>query len=98
VNRWHLLPLVAVVEPSACATIPAGPNVMVLPGQGKPFEQFQADDAVCRPWASAQAGTPPGQASTEATVSSAAIGTGLGAAVGAASGSPGVGAAIGAGS
>ncbi len=78
-NRWHLLPLVAGVRLSACATIPTGPSVMVLPGQGKPFEQFQADDAVCRPGASAQAGTTGGQASTEAAVSSAAIGAGSGA-------------------
>ena len=101
-TRWHLLPYVAVVGLAGCATIPTGPSVMVLPGQGKPFEQFQADDAVCRQWASAQAGTTPGQASTESALSSAAIGTvlgaGLGAAIGAASGNPGVGAAIGAGS
>jgi hypothetical protein len=89
VNRWRLLPLVAVVGLSACATIPTGPSVMVLPGQGQPFEQFQTDDAVCWQWASAQAGTTPGQASTEAAVSSAALGTVLGA---------GLGAAIGAGS
>ena len=89
VNRWRLLPLAAVVGLSACATIPTGPSVMVLPGQGKTFEQFQTDDAVCWQWASAQAGTTPGQASTEAAVSSAALGTVLGA---------GLGAAIGAGS
>ena len=100
--KWRLLPLVAVVGVSACATIPAGPSVMVLPGHGKSFEQFQTDDFDCRGWANAQAGTTPGQASTEAGVSSAAIGTllgaGLGAAIGAASGNPGIGAAIGAGS
>ena len=99
--KWRLLPLIAVVGVSACATIPAGPSVMVLPGQGKSFEQFQGDDSVCRSWANAQVGTTPGQASTEAGVSSAVIGTvlgaGLGAAIGAASGNPGAGAAIGAG-
>jgi hypothetical protein len=46
--RWRLLLLVAVVGPSGCATIPIGPSVMVLPGRGKTFEQFQRDDAVCR--------------------------------------------------
>lgn len=99
---WQVLPLVAVVALTGCATIPTGPSVMVLPGRGKSFEQFQADDVICRSWASAQAGTTPGQASTEAAMSSVAVGTvlgaGLGAAVGAASGNPGVGAAIGAGS
>jgi hypothetical protein len=28
---------------------------MVLPGPGKTFEQFQADDAVCRQWAGKEA-------------------------------------------
>ncbi len=95
-----LVPFLAAVGLSACATIATGPSVMVLPGQGKTFEQFQADDAVCRQWASVQAGTTPGQASTEAALSSAAIGTalgaGLGAAVGAGSGALG-GTAVGVG-
>ncbi len=101
-SKRGLLTLVAAIGLSGCATIPIGPSVMVLPGHGKPFEQFQADDAVCRQWAGQQAGTTPGSASTESVVSSAAIGTllgaGLGAAIGAASGNPGIGAAIGAGS
>jgi len=102
VSKWNLLALVAAMGLSGCATIPTGPSVMVLPGQGKPFEQFQTDDAICRQWADQQVGTTPGQASTESAISSAAIGTligaGLGAAIGAASGNPGIGAAIGAGS
>jgi len=28
-----------------CATIPAGPSVMVLPGTGKSFEPFQVENA-----------------------------------------------------
>src|SRR2546425_11649196 len=86
---------------TACATVPAGPSVMVLPGNGKNFEQFQADDAVCRQWAAQQTGTTTKQAATESAVSGAAIGTVLGAAAGAAVGavakSPGTGAAVGAG-
>ena len=31
-----------------CATMPAGPSVMVLPDPGKSFEEFKSDDAVCR--------------------------------------------------
>jgi hypothetical protein len=31
-----------------CATIPTTPSVMVLPGTGKTFDEFQADDASCR--------------------------------------------------
>ncbi len=103
---WRRLSLVllagAVVALAGCATVPTGPSVMVLPGQGKPFELFQMDDAACRQWAQSQTGTTPGQASTESALSSAVIGTllgaALGAAIGAASGDAGVGAAIGAGS
>src|SRR2546430_14791815 len=84
-----------------CATVPAGPSVMVLPGNGKNFEQFQADDAVCRQWAAQQTGMTTKQAATESAVSGAAIGTVLGAAAGAAVGaaakSPATGAAVGAG-
>lgn len=86
---------------SACASIPTGPNVMVLPGSGKGFEQFQADDAACRQWAAQQTGTTPERAATRSTVSGAAIGTAAGAAagaaIGAAAGSPATGAAVGAG-
>jgi hypothetical protein len=86
---------------SACASIPTGPDVMVLPGSGKGFEQFQTDDAVCRQWAAQQTGTTPERAATQSTVSGAAIGTATGAAagaaIGAAAGSPATGAAVGAG-
>jgi Glycine-zipper domain len=86
---------------AACATVPNGPSVMVLPGTGKSFEQFQVDDAACRQWAAQQTGQPNGQAATHTTVSGAAIGTVLGAAVGAAigaaAGNPAMGAAAGAG-
>ncbi len=101
-TRRTLLIVVAATGLTGCAIIPLDPSVMVLPGQGKPFEQFQADDASCRQWAAQQVATTPGQASTESAVSSATIGTllgaALGAAFGAASGNAGVGAAIGAGS
>jgi hypothetical protein len=85
----------------ACATVPAGPSVMVLPGAGKSFEQFQVDDAACRQWGYQQTGTTPGEAATGSGVASAAIGTVLGAAfgaaIGAAAGNPALGAAAGAG-
>lgn len=45
---------VAAVLCAGCATAPAGPSVMVLPGSGLPFEQFQADESVCRNWAAGQ--------------------------------------------
>ena len=87
---------------SGCATIPNGPSVRVLPGEGKTFEEFQADDAVCRQWASQSIGISPQEtvnqnAATGAVVGTA-VGAALGAAIGAASGNPAAGAAIGAGS
>jgi hypothetical protein len=86
---------------AGCATVPSGPSVMVLPGTGKSFEQFQVDDLVCRQWAAQLTGPTPGQASAASTVSGAAVGTivggAAGAAVGAAAGSPAAGAAVGAG-
>src|SRR5437667_6776634 len=97
----RVLPVAVGLLMTACATVPAGPSVMVLPGNGKNFEQFQADDAVCRQWAAQQTGTTPRRAATESTVSGAAIGTAVGAAagaaIGAAAGSPATGAAVGAG-
>lgn len=87
---------------TGCATVPGGPSVMVLPTPGKPFEEFQAEDANCRWWASQQSGLPAQETVNRNTVSSAAVGTligaGLGAAIGAVSGNAGMGAAIGAGS
>ncbi len=93
--------LVALLLVTGCATIPSGPSVMVLPGTGKNFDQFQTDDMVCRQWAAQQTGTTAEQASTQSTVGGAAIGTlvgaAAGAALGAAAGNAGVGAAAGAG-
>jgi Glycine-zipper domain len=97
--------LVAVIGLSilvaGCVTVPTGPSVMVLPGSGKVFEQFQVDDALCRQWALQQTGVAPGEAATNSAVTSAAVGTvlgaALGAAIGAAAGNPALGAAAGAG-
>ena len=68
----------------ACAVVPpSGPSVMVLPGDGKSFDQFRADDYECRSFASNQAGGTAQQASIDAGVKSAAIGTAVGAVAGA---------------
>jgi outer membrane lipoprotein SlyB len=97
----RVLPVTAGLLMVACATVPTGPSVMVLPGSGKNFEQFQTDDAVCRQWAAQQTGTTTKKVAHESTVSGAVIGTAVGAvagaAIGAAAGSPGTGAAVGAG-
>lgn len=93
---------IAVFALSGCATIPDGPSVRVLPGPGKSFEQFQAEDAICRQWARGSIGLSPQEAQNQNTISGAAIGTALGAGagalLGAAAGNAGAGAAIGAGS
>ena len=85
----------------ACATVPTGPSMMVLPGTGKPFDQFQADDAACRQWALHAAGITTKKAATNTMVTGAAVGTAVGAAagaaLGAAAGNPAIGAAAGAG-
>ena len=85
---------------TACATVPAGPSVMVLPGTGKSFEQFQGDDGACRQWALQQSGVA-SDAANQSTATSAVVGTLLGAAagaaIGAAAGNPALGAAAGAG-
>jgi hypothetical protein len=87
---------------AACASVPTGPSVMVLPGSRTSFEQFQVDDGICRGWASQQTGTTANQAATQSAVTSAVVGSAVGAAAGAAiggaSGNAGEGAAIGAGS
>src|SRR5207245_7820789 len=97
----RVFPVAVGLVMSACATVPAGPSVMVLPGNGKNFEQFQADDAVCRQWAAQQTGTTTTRATTESAVTGAAIGTVLGAAAGAAVGAvakrPATGDAVGEG-
>jgi uncharacterized protein YcfJ len=92
-----LLALASVLMMSACSTIPSGPNVLVLPGTGKSFAQFQQDDAVCRDYALAGVGgKTPAQASTESGIKSAVVGTAIGTAAGAALGGH-EGAAVGAG-
>ncbi len=96
-----LLPLPVIAALSACATIPDGPSVAVLPGANKSFEQFREDNVVCRHYAQETVGQTAGQAAADSAVKSAAVGTALGAAagalIGAATGNAGTGAAIGAG-
>ncbi len=91
-----------IVLVGGCVTVPSGPSVMVLPGAGKTFEEFQSEDALCRQWARQQIGLSPQDTVNQNTASGAAAGTligaGLGAAIGAASGAAGTGAAIGAAS
>lgn len=100
--RCCALVLTAGLVVSACATVPEGPSVMVLPGSGRSFSQFQTDDAICTDWAAHQTGTTPDRAAARRGIATAAVATGVGAAagaaIGAAFGHPGGGAAVGAGS
>jgi len=86
---------------SGCATIPPGPSVLVMPGGGKSFETFQADDATCRSWAQNQAGWQANETVNQnlagGAIAAGALGAAAGALIGAASGNAGPGAAIGAG-
>ncbi len=82
----------------ACTTMPTGPSVMVMPGTGKSFDQFRADDAVCRQFALEQVGgTVPNQVAADSGARSAILGTAVGAAAGAAMGGNSQSAAAGAG-
>jgi len=94
--------LMAAAVLAGCATIPAGPGVMVLPAPGTPFEAFQSDDSTCKQWALQQIQVPPNETVNRNIAGGAAVGTlvgaGLGAAIGSASGNAATGAAIGAGS
>src|SRR5258706_16338675 len=80
----------------ACVTVPSGPNVMVLPGTGKSFDQFRADEYDCRQYAAYQGGgMSASEAAADSGVKSAAVGTLVGAAAGGAF-DGGSGAALGA--
>jgi hypothetical protein len=83
---------------AACATpAPTGPGILVLPGTGKTFDQFRADDQDCRGFAYNQiGGKAAGQASQDSATKSAVVGAAIGTAAGALLGG-GEGAAVGAG-
>lgn len=69
---------------SACVSMPNGPSVMVMPGTGKSFDQFRADDMDCRQFASSQVGGATAeQAQADSAVKSAVVGTAVGALAGA---------------
>jgi hypothetical protein len=98
--RKGLLIFLAMAALSGCATVPSGPSVMVLPGPGKPFAAFQAEDISCRQWAKQQVGGEPSETVNQNLAGGAALGTvlgaGMGAALGSISGDAGAGAAFGA--
>ena len=82
-SRW-LLPAAALTLLGACVSVPTGPSMTVLPGGGKSFDQFRADEYECRQYAQSQVGGATAeQAAVDSGVKSAAIGTAIGAVAGA---------------
>jgi uncharacterized protein YcfJ len=70
---------------AGCATTPVGPTVQVMPGEGKSFAVFTADQDACKQYATQQVAGQAQAANNQAigtAVLSTALGTGLGAAVG----------------
>jgi YmgG-like glycine-zipper protein len=96
-NNLKKMTVILPVLLTACASVPNGPSSMALPGTGKSFEQFKADDASCRQFAQSQiGGKTASEAGNDSFARSAVLGTALGAVVGAVAGG-GHGAAVGAG-
>jgi hypothetical protein len=102
--QFGVLCAVVALGVSGCVVAPpTGPELVAMPGSGKTFEAFQADDNACRQYASSQIGNAsPAAAASQSAIGSAAVGTVIGGAagavLGAAAGNPAAGAAIGAGS
>jgi uncharacterized protein YcfJ len=78
-----ILGVAIVVALVGCASVPVGPSVAVMPGPGKPFDQFNADNAICKEFASQQLGVNPNDVAREQVVTGAVAGAALGAASGA---------------
>lgn len=91
-----LSPLLAVLVLGACATVPHGPGVMALPGTGKSFDEFRANDYECRQYAESQVGTTANDAAANSAIGGAVVGTAVGALAGAMIGGH-AGAGVGAG-
>lgn len=89
--------LIAALLLAGCTTIPTGPSMLVLPGTGRSFDDFRADEMLCRQFAQDQvSGVTANQAAVDSGVKSATVGALVGAAAGAAIGG-GRGAGVGAG-
>jgi hypothetical protein len=83
---------------AGCAATPMGPTVQVMPGPGKTFDAFQADNAACKGFAAQQVqgqAEAANQRAVGAALLTTALGAGVGAAGGALGGNAGAGAAVG---
>ncbi|WP_322629105.1 glycine zipper family protein [Halothiobacillus sp.] len=82
-NPVQFLPIGLLLLLGGCATMPSGPSIMVLPGAGKNFEQFRADEYACRQYAhDSVAGINPNQTGVESAVVGTAVGALAGAVIG----------------
>lgn len=92
-----LASLLAGATLAGCATPPAGPTVMAMPGQGMPFDVFQRIDANCRAFAASRSGgaAAANQAAATSAVTAAALGAAAGALIGGNQNAAGVGAGVG---
>ena len=81
--RKTRVPVLMLLLLAGCASVPKGPNVAVMPGPGKSFEQFATDDRTCRTYADQSIGTNVNDVGANNVVTGAAVGTALGAAAGA---------------
>lgn len=83
---------------AACAQMPTGPSVAVMPPPNKPLDVFNAEDLACRDYSARSVGPSSNDAAAANLATSAAVGTALGAVAGALIGGhngAGVGAGIG---
>ncbi|MEI7444343.1 MAG: hypothetical protein WCK28_05585, partial [Burkholderiales bacterium] len=53
---------------AGCAVVPDGPSTMALPGTGRSFAQFRADDDACRRFATERIGGQSAQRAAADTV------------------------------
>lgn len=83
---------------AACAEMPVGPTVAVMPGPNKPFDVFIQDDTLCRSWAAHSIGVTGHDAAAQQMLGSTAAGAVIGAVAGGLAGGDrgaGAGAAMG---
>ena len=68
---------------AACAPMPSGPSVAVMPSPNKPFEVFMQEDQLCRGWAAHSIGQAGNDAAADAMLRSTVTGAAVGAIAGA---------------
>lgn len=82
-NHKKAICLALAISLAGCVTTPTGPNVRVMPAPGKPFDQFQAENLVCKDFAQQQLGKDPSDLTQQQFLGGALAGAALGAAAGA---------------